>query len=101
MVRLEAAADTEGGVELSVSDTGIGIAPRDIERVMLPFEQVGGPMARSAGGTGLGLPLAREFARLHGGTLTLASRRGCGTTARLWLPPERMLPRGGALASPR
>ena len=93
LVRLESELDPGGGVELSVSDTGVGIAPRDIERVMLPFEQVGGPMARSTGGTGLGLPLAREFARLHGGTLTLASRRGCGTTARLWLPPERVLAR--------
>ena len=74
-----------------MTDTGIGIAPRDLERVMQPFEQVGAPMARSTGGTGLGLPLAREFARLHGGTLDLASRRGGGTTARLWLPPERLL----------
>ena len=91
LVSVAVAADAVAGIEISVTDTGIGIAPRDLERVMLPFEQVGAPMARSAGGTGLGLPLAREFARLHGGTLDLASRRGGGTTARLWLPPERLL----------
>ncbi|MGO8917057.1 MAG: PAS domain-containing sensor histidine kinase [Stellaceae bacterium] len=90
LVRADVAAD-DSGIELRVSDTGIGIAPRDIERVMQPFEQVGGPMARKTGGTGLGLPLARELARLHGGTLSLASRRGAGTTARLWLPPDRLL----------
>ena len=90
LVRADVAADGSG-IELRVGDTGIGIAPRDIERVMQPFEQVGGPMARKTGGTGLGLPLARELARLHAGTLSLASRRGAGTTARLWLPPERIL----------
>lgn len=75
---------------MRVVDTGVGIAEADLERVMQPFEQVGGAMARNTGGTGLGLPLAREFAVLHGGALTLTSRVGEGTTATLRLPADRV-----------
>jgi len=90
-VRIEAEAADGAGLAIRVIDTGIGIAPEDIERIMLPFEQVGSAMARNTGGTGLGLALAREFAALHEGTLTLDSRLGQGTTATVRLPAARII----------
>ena len=81
-VRLSVA--TRGhAVEIRVSDTGTGIADGQIERVFEEFYQVPGA---KRGGTGLGLPLARRLAGLLGGTLTLSSEPGRGTTAVLRLP---------------
>jgi signal transduction histidine kinase len=72
-----------GRVEIQVSDTGIGIADGQLDRVFDEFYQV--PGARR-GGTGLGLPYARRLARLLDGELTLTSEAGRGTTAVLSLP---------------
>ncbi len=80
-----------GGIQIDVEDTGIGIPPDQIGRVMEPFYQVDGSLARTQEGTGLGLPIARSLAELHGGTLQLESAAGCGTAARLVLPPERVV----------
>jgi light-regulated signal transduction histidine kinase (bacteriophytochrome) len=60
---------------------------------MEPFRQVDSRLARHYEGTGLGLPLAKAFAELHGGQLLLESARGRGTIARVILPPERVLER--------
>lgn len=73
-------------VELSVADTGVGIAPEDQAVVFDEFRQVGADYLRKAEGTGLGLSLARRFAELHGGTLTVQSRIGEGSTFTLVLP---------------
>ena len=81
----------ETGIAIRVEDTGIGIPPEDIERVMQPFEQVGSHLARHTGGTGLGLPLARELAAMHGGELALASQLGKGTCITLTLPATRII----------
>ncbi|MDE2228106.1 MAG: hypothetical protein KGL11_03585 [Alphaproteobacteria bacterium] len=91
-VRVLVRVSDAGGVEFDVEDTGIGIPPDQIGRVMEPFYQVDGSLARTQEGTGLGLPIAKSLAELHGGTLRLESAVGYGTTARLTLPPERTVP---------
>ncbi len=74
------------GVELSVTDTGVGIAQKDLERLGKPFEQVEGEHVRKKEGTGLGLSLVKALAALHGGEATLESTLGVGTTVRVRLP---------------
>ncbi len=80
-----------GDVAIDVIDNGTGIAPEDIPRVMRPFEQVEGSMARQNGGTGLGLPYCEKIAQIHDGDLTLQSALGSGTRCRITLPSERMI----------
>jgi PAS domain S-box-containing protein len=82
--------DEEGGLELQVSDTGTGIAAQDIPLVLEPFGQAGGDVMRMHNGTGLGLPLARLFVEMHGGSLHLDSTPGLGTRVRVRLPPARV-----------
>ncbi|MBO1079751.1 PAS-domain containing protein [Roseomonas haemaphysalidis] len=84
-VHLSAAALPDGGVEVTVTDTGIGIEPAQLHRAFEPFVQLETTHDRRYGGSGLGLYLARAFARAMGGELTLESARGAGTTARLRL----------------
>jgi len=81
----------DDGFRLIVEDTGIGIAETDLEKAMRPFGQIDSRLARKYQGTGLGLPLARSMAELHGGKLELESAPGQGTTATIWLPPGRVL----------
>ena len=76
-----------GGIALSVADTGIGIAPADISRVVEPFVRVEGALARVYEGTGLGLALTRSFMELHGGRLEIESTLGEGTTVTAIFPP--------------
>ena len=75
-------------VAISVSDTGIGIRAEDIPKVLEPFGQIDGPMAQKHKGTGLGLPLTKELAELHGGSLTMESNVDAGTTVTITLPPD-------------
>jgi signal transduction histidine kinase len=75
-----------GMVEISVADTGIGIAPEDQAAVFEEFRQVGTDYARKREGTGLGLALARRLVELHGGTLTLQSELGKGSTFTFTIP---------------
>ena len=79
-----------GDLVISIKDTGIGIPPEHLERVLSPFEQVADPLTKENEGTGLGLPIARALIELHGGNLTLSSDLGIGTTVALRLPPERI-----------
>ncbi|MGH7003602.1 MAG: PAS domain-containing sensor histidine kinase, partial [Alphaproteobacteria bacterium] len=88
-IAVSAAANAEGGLELSVTDTGIGIEPRDIPRVFEPFIQLGRDKSISGEGTGLGLPLCKELVELHGGVITLVSEPGKGTTVTAVFPPAR------------
>lgn len=69
-----------GGIRLSVSDRGAGLSDDVLRKALLPF------YTSKPGGTGLGLPLAREIAEAHGGQLRLERRQGGGTTVSLWLP---------------
>jgi signal transduction histidine kinase/DNA-binding response OmpR family regulator len=73
-------------VELSVTDTGIGIAKEDQDRVFHEFQQVDSGVARSQQGTGLGLTLTRRFARLHGGDVRVLSEPGKGSVFTISLP---------------
>ncbi|HEY7316880.1 MAG TPA: GAF domain-containing protein [Candidatus Binatia bacterium] len=85
------AKQTDGGVEVSVSDTGIGIAPEDQAKIFEEFRQVGGDYAHKKEGTGLGLTLAKKFVELHGGRIWVESEVGKGSTFSFTLP-ERPSP---------
>ncbi len=74
------------GIEICVSDQGVGIAPSDIEKAIAPFSQLGDPMTRRHEGTGLGLSLVKALVSLHGGSLAIDSRPRSGTTVRLIFP---------------
>lgn len=80
------ATPTDGAVEISVSDTGIGIATEDREAVFEEFRQVGGDYTRKREGTGLGLALTRKFVEMHGGTIGVTSELGKGSTFTFTLP---------------
>jgi signal transduction histidine kinase len=86
-LRLE--GDPDGSLALSVSDSGIGIAEDDIDRILTPFGQVESAFSRKYRGTGLGLPLAKSFIELHGGTLEIHSEEDAGTEVTVRFPPER------------
>jgi signal transduction histidine kinase/DNA-binding response OmpR family regulator len=73
-------------VEISVSDTGIGISRDDMQRLFQPFTQVGDAVARRAEGTGLGLAMVERLAQLHGGTVAMTSEPGQGSCFTVWLP---------------
>jgi len=81
----------QGGLRFTVRDTGIGIAAENLNRVLEPFVQVEAVYARKHHGTGLGLPLSRKIAELHGGTLELVSELGVGTTVTVQLPRSRIV----------
>jgi signal transduction histidine kinase len=72
-------------VEVSVTDTGVGIAPEDQEAVFEEFRQVG-DLEKRAQGTGLGLALSRKFIELHGGKIHVTSQVGFGSTFTFTLP---------------
>ncbi len=80
-----------GGLAISVSDTGIGMAAENIPRALAPFDQIERKVRRKQEGTGLGLPLAKQFVELHGGTFTIESEVDAGTTVTFLLPPSRMI----------
>lgn len=79
----------ESGIEISVADTGTGIAQEELEHVTQPFVQLENPYTREHSGTGLGLALAKRTMEWHGGQLRLDSKPGVGTVVTLQLPPER------------
>ncbi|WP_374571595.1 sensor histidine kinase [Phenylobacterium sp.] len=75
----------DDALELVVADTGVGIAPEDLERIGRPYEQAG-DYGKRATGTGLGLSLVRAFAQLHGGDMSIESTLGEGTTVTVRMP---------------
>ena len=82
---------TSGALEISVADTGMGISPKDMERVTQPFVQVADSMTRQHEGTGLGLAIIRSIAELHNAEFKLQSTIGEGTKATLTLPADRVV----------
>jgi len=88
----------DGEPEFSVSDTGIGIAPEDIQHVLAPFGRVEQPTIDNARGTGLGLPLSKSLVEMHGGTFRLSSTFGSGTEVMFTLPAHRAIYRSSRVA---
>ena len=82
---------SDDGYLLQVADTGIGIALSDIPKALSPFQQVDSDLNRKYEGTGLGLPLTKALAELHGGSLDLQSEVGVGTTVTVRFPAERIV----------
>jgi signal transduction histidine kinase len=80
------AALADGGVEIAVRDTGVGIASEDQEAIFEEFRQVGTSYAQKREGTGLGLALTRRFVELHGGRINVQSEVGKGSTFTVTLP---------------
>ncbi|MFZ4540272.1 MAG: sensor histidine kinase [Rickettsiales bacterium] len=79
-----------GALNIQVRDTGIGIAPKDISRVMTPFGQVDSALSRKYEGTGLGLPLAKKFVESMGGTFAIESQLKVGTSVTVTIPKQPM-----------
>jgi len=88
--RIEVCTRDEGGhVAIAVCDNGIGLSRRDAARIFQPFYRVAARDGRQASGIGLGLSVARHLAQCQGGSLTVASAPGAGSTFTVRLPAER------------
>jgi signal transduction histidine kinase/ActR/RegA family two-component response regulator len=79
-IRIAIAPHVDGGLEIAVSDTGVGMSVAQQAKLFAPFEQGDRSIARQYGGTGLGLSICRELAQMMGGRITAASREGEGST---------------------
>jgi len=90
-VVLDAFIDEDKSFSLIVSDNGIGMDEKEMEIAVSSFGQVDSSLARSHEGSGLGLPLTRALAKLHGGTMTIKSKKGEGTKVTIQFPPERVV----------
>ena len=88
-VQVSVALDREG-IVMAVADTGVGMSEAQIPVALEPFGQVDSSLGRKYEGTGLGLPLSRHLAEAHGGSLTIESTLGEGTTVSLRLPAARL-----------
>jgi signal transduction histidine kinase len=93
-VRIEAEEAGPDQIRIIISDTGFGIAPRDLPHIFEPFEFTGSAMTRRAGGIGLGLSITKRLVELHGGTIAMTSTLGKGTTVTIVLPKRQRAPRG-------
>ncbi|MCZ6610289.1 MAG: PAS-domain containing protein [Alphaproteobacteria bacterium] len=82
--------ETGAPVHVMVEDTGIGMSAAEIPRALERFSQVGTGLQRKYEGAGLGLPLARSLAKLHGGDIEIESSEGIGTTVKVILPENRI-----------
>jgi len=82
-----AATLTGNSVSFEIRDNGVGMAAHDLERALLPFVQVGSPM-HAREGSGLGLPLSRQLIERLGGTFSIVSSLGVGTTVKITMPAE-------------
>ena len=87
-------------IEIAVTDTGIGIAASDLDRLFGEFQQLDQLPGGRQEGTGLGLALTRRFAQLHGGTVSVVSERGKGSTFTIRLPARAAIHPSATAASP-
>jgi signal transduction histidine kinase len=92
-VHVSVCQSESGGLAIAVSDTGIGMSPEGISIALQPFQQLEGALTRRHGGAGLGLPLAKAFIELHGGSFEIDSEPGNGTMVVAYLPPDCILDR--------
>jgi two-component system cell cycle sensor histidine kinase PleC len=96
-VVLEALEQGDGGVLVSVRDTGVGMSEEEIRVALEPFGQIDGGRDRWRDGTGLGLPIAKSLVEMHGGKLVITSVKGSGTDVTVLLPSAQ----GATLAEGR
>ncbi len=96
-VRLIAKCNRNGELVITIRDTGIGMATEDMPKALAPFGQIDSALDRKYEGTGLGLPLTKTMVELHGGTLTIDSEVGVGTSVTVKFPLERTI--GGRTAA--
>ena len=80
-----------GELLLTVSDTGIGIAAKDLPKALERFGQIDSTLSRKHKGTGLGLPLVKELIELHGGSISIESQVDVGTIVTVIFPRERVV----------
>lgn len=90
-VSCAAFVDDDGALVLTVTDNGVGMDEAGLTKAMMQFGQVDSSLTRKHEGTGLGLSLTQGLVELHGGTMTLASAPGKGTTVTMHFPAERMI----------
>jgi signal transduction histidine kinase len=84
-IRIEGRHARDGGIAIRGTDTGIGIDKDEVKEVLKPIVQSREAERRETQGTGLDLPLSDQLMQLHGGTMSLSSELGTGTTATLYL----------------
>ena len=99
VVHMDGIHGADGEICLIVRDTGIGIASEVLPHLFLPFRQGDNSTSRRFGGTGLGLAITRRLVELHGGRIEIESKIGEGTTVRVVLPAERIIPDLAAIDS--
>jgi signal transduction histidine kinase len=85
-VTIRLAAERSGFAVIEIEDRGIGMTEEEQQRALQPFGQAKPVITREYGGTGLGLPISKGLVEAHGGTLSISSRLGTGTTVRVALP---------------
>ncbi len=90
-VDIETRCNANGGADIVVRDSGIGMSAEDVARVGERFLQADGRLSRKYEGTGLGLVIAKRLIELHGGELTVESKLGAGTAMTIHLPPTRVV----------
>jgi signal transduction histidine kinase len=88
-VTVETSSSSPGLLTLAVTDSGVGLAPHDAERVFDRFYRADRSRDHSTGGAGLGLAIVAAFARAHGGSASVESTPGAGSTFTLTLPTQR------------
>jgi two-component system cell cycle sensor histidine kinase PleC len=86
----------DGGIQISVADSGIGIEPEELNRILEPFGQVGTAQTAGQPGTGLGLPIVQSLAELHGGQMWIESILDKGTTVCVEIPAPLQAPEATA-----
>jgi len=89
-VTVEVARSEDQGITLSVTDTGVGMTPNELSKAMTSFGQADSGLNRKHEGSGLGLPLAKSLADLHGSQFNIESTKGVCTSVSVTFPPERI-----------
>ncbi len=84
---------SDGGYEIAVRDTGVGMSEKEMIQAMMPFGQNENRFTGKHDGTGLGLPLAKAMLELHDGILTMSSVPEVGTTVTMSFPAQRVIAR--------
>ena len=99
-LRAAPAADGDGGVEILVADTGIGMTLEQQANLFRPYAQAEASTARKFGGTGLGLAICRKLSSMMGGEIRVESAPGDGSTFRVWLPLPEAEPAAAEASDP-